>query len=66
MAKNMKRMSQAFAEKLKGLPLVEARRDFSGIDYPLKIANKWFAEIKPSQAALLEELLKHLQTENSG
>ena len=53
------RIAEALLAKLKNLPLVDGRPDFSEIGDPIEVAKQWAAETKLGENDLLVRLSKH-------
>jgi hypothetical protein len=56
---DQERVSRELLEKLKNVPLVNGRPDFSGMGDPTEVAKRWAAEIKLSREEMLDRLAKH-------
>ena len=58
---NQQKLSQAFVEKLRQVPVVGGKPDFAGLGDPNELAKKWAAELKPTDEQSLEQLIEHLR-----
>ena len=58
--KNQERISKAFVEKLRQLPLVNGQPDFSAIGDPKELGKKWAAALSSTDEHLFEQLVEHL------
>ena len=63
MKKNQERLSEVFLAKLKNVPLVEGKPDFSGMGDPQEVAKQWVAEATLTQEDLLNQLASVAENE---
>ncbi len=61
--KNQERLAQGLSAKLGQLPIVDGKRDTSGVGDPRELSARWATELKLTDEQLFEQLLQHLEDE---
>jgi hypothetical protein len=65
MKKNQERLSEFFLAKLKNVPRVAGKPDFSEMGDPQEVAKQWLAEAALTQEDLLGQLLAVAENERN-